>query len=127
MKLISLIKNNQQVLILAIGYLLTAALGFGIGRVSSLDLKTPEIRVEEVFAAPLNNTQNLTTTQSNAEANNPVNVSNSCNGQIKGNISSKGERIYHMPGGSFYDRTAAEMCFATETEAQSAGFRKSGK
>ncbi len=44
--------------------------------------------------------------------------------KIKGNISGK-NKIYHVPGGSFYERTQAEVCFATEKEAQSAGFRKS--
>lgn len=44
---------------------------------------------------------------------------------IKGNISSKGEKIYHVPGGAFYDKTNAEQWFTTEAEAQAAGFRKS--
>lgn len=51
------------------------------------------------------------------------------NCMVKGNISSGG-KIYHVPGGSFYDRTiidpqAGERWFCTETEAQSAGWRKS--
>jgi cell division protein FtsN len=46
--------------------------------------------------------------------------------QIKGNISSK-SKIYHMPGGAFYDRTQAEQCFATEAEAIAAGFKKSSR
>ncbi len=45
---------------------------------------------------------------------------------IKGNVSSSG-LIYHVPGGSFYDRTNPEMCFNTEAEAQAAGFRKSSR
>jgi micrococcal nuclease len=44
---------------------------------------------------------------------------------IKGNINTKGERIYHVPGGAFYGRTKPERCFATEDEAQREGFRKS--
>lgn len=46
---------------------------------------------------------------------------------IKGNISSKGEKIYHVPGGQFYESTKAEKWFKTELEAQKAGFRKSKK
>lgn len=46
-----------------------------------------------------------------------------CN--IKGNISSSGEKIYHMPGQAFYDKTDAEETFCTESEAQAAGYRKS--
>lgn len=49
---------------------------------------------------------------------------------IKGNISSSGEKIYHVPGGAYYDKTiidtsAGERWFCTEAEAVSAGWRKS--
>jgi len=51
---------------------------------------------------------------------------------IKGNISSKGEKIYHVPGGQFYDRTVidtskGEKWFCSEVEAQAAGWRRSSK
>lgn len=46
-------------------------------------------------------------------------------GLIKGNISSTGEKIYHVPGGAYYDKTVAEEWFYTEEEAQAAGYRKS--
>lgn len=46
-------------------------------------------------------------------------------GLIKGNINSSGEKIYHVPGGQFYDKTDAEQWFSTEQEAQAAGYRKS--
>ena len=45
---------------------------------------------------------------------------------IKGNVSGS-NKTYHVPGGSFYDRTTPEMCFATEAEAQAAGFTKSSR
>lgn len=48
------------------------------------------------------------------------------NCQVKGNISAK-EKIYHVKGGSFYDRVKAEQCFNTEAEAKAAGFRKSSR
>lgn len=41
---------------------------------------------------------------------------------IKGNASSM---IYHMPYGSYYSRTNPEQCFATESAAKAAGYRKS--
>jgi endonuclease YncB( thermonuclease family) len=49
---------------------------------------------------------------------------------IKGNISSKGERIYHLPGGEYYDATVidtakGERWFCTEAEAVAAGWRRS--
>lgn len=44
---------------------------------------------------------------------------------IKGNINSKGEKIYHVPGGQFYNKTKPEYCFCTEQDARNAGFRPS--
>lgn len=49
---------------------------------------------------------------------------------IKGNINSSGERIYHMPGQRYYDKTVigtskSERWFCTEDEAIAAGWRKS--
>lgn len=48
-------------------------------------------------------------------------------GKIKGNINSQGEKIYHVPGGAYYDITEAEEYFDTEEEAQAAGYRKSSR
>jgi hypothetical protein len=50
--------------------------------------------------------------------------------KTKGNIANSGERIYHLPGGAFYDRTkidqsAGERWFCSEQEAQVAGWRRS--
>lgn len=49
---------------------------------------------------------------------------------IKGNVNSSGERIYHMPDGQFYDRTdikpeEGDRWFCTIGEAEAAGFRQS--
>ncbi|KGP71780.1 hypothetical protein [Pontibacillus yanchengensis] len=44
---------------------------------------------------------------------------------IKGNRNSRGDRIYHMPGGQFYERVTAVETFETEEEAQQKGYRRS--
>ena len=49
---------------------------------------------------------------------------------IKGNISSSGDKIYHLPGQKYYSKTVisdskGERWFCTEEEAQGAGWRKS--
>ncbi|OZM56286.1 nuclease [Lottiidibacillus patelloidae] len=46
-----------------------------------------------------------------------------CN--IKGNINSKGDKIYHLPSGAYYKQTIAEEMFCSEDKAEKAGFRKS--
>lgn len=48
--------------------------------------------------------------------------------RIKGNISAKGERIYHLPGQAFYERTGirtaqGERWFCSEAQARASGWR----
>ena len=55
-------------------------------------------------------------------------AANSC--QIKGNINRSGDRIYHVPGGRYYDQTKideanGERWFCSEDEAAKAGWRRS--
>ena len=52
------------------------------------------------------------------------------NCEIKGNISQKREKIYHLPGQQYYDKTVispdkSERWFCTEQEARANGWRKS--
>jgi hypothetical protein len=61
-------------------------------------------------------------------AANPEQAGSRC--QIKGNISSKGERLYHMPSSEFYGRTQisarkGERWVCTEQEARAVGWRRS--
>ena len=46
---------------------------------------------------------------------------------IKGNFTTyTGERcIYHIPGGSYYQKTKPERCYLTEEEAKQGGCRRS--
>lgn len=54
--------------------------------------------------------------------------SRACN--IKGNVSTRGERIYHVPGQRYYYETRisashGERWFCSEEEARAAGWRRS--
>ena len=49
---------------------------------------------------------------------------------IKGNIGKNGTRIYHVPGGRYYEQTRintskGERWFCTESDARAAGWRRS--
>jgi endonuclease YncB( thermonuclease family) len=62
-----------------------------------------------------------------AKRTQPVQTNGDCN--IKGNISAKGVRIYHIPGQEFYSRTRineakGERWFCSEAAARAAGWRK---
>jgi hypothetical protein len=51
-----------------------------------------------------------------------------CN--IKGNVSTRGEKIYHVPGQKYYNETRisashGERWFCSEEEARAAGWRRS--
>lgn len=54
-------------------------------------------------------------------------ISSCPNPQIKGNINSKGDKIYHVPGGAQYEQTKPEETFCTEEEAIAAGYRKANR
>ena len=54
--------------------------------------------------------------------------SDTCN--IKGNVNTQGERIYHVPGQNYYDAAginerAGERWFCSEAEARASGWRRS--
>ena len=118
MNLKTLVKNHQQKIVLAVGFVLVTVIGFGLGRMTVSVTETPEIRVEEVFTLPDNYTPNISGIQSEAK----IIQEEKCQDKIKGSSS----LIYHVPGGAFYDRTTNPLlCFDTEAEAQSAGFRPS--
>ncbi|MEK4228518.1 thermonuclease family protein [Solibacillus sp. FSL H8-0538] len=60
--------------------------------------------------------------QSKVDEDNLNNTSSNSSCEIKGNINSKGNKIYHMPGQRDYENTVAEEMFCTEEEAEAAGF-----
>ena len=75
---------------------------------------------------PTNNTQNGGTPP---ESSTPT-ITDCSSPSIKGNISSSGEKIYHVPGGQYYavtqiDASKGEKWFCTEDEARAAGWRRS--
>mgnify|MGYP003412985901 FL=1 len=63
------------------------------------------------------------TTNKSKETNDESSLTDDNSCIIKGNINSKGNKIYHMPGQRDYDKTVAEEMFCTEQEAQAAGFK----
>lgn len=66
-------------------------------------------------------TQNSSTTKLPATTTTGAVDPNNC--YIKGSKS----KTYHMPGGSFYERTNPAACFNSEEEAVAAGYKKSSR
>ncbi|WP_451919116.1 sunset domain-containing protein [Thermoanaerobacter ethanolicus] len=48
-------------------------------------------------------------------------VHSSSRGLIKGNINSKGEKIYHIPGDPWYNKTKAEVWFKKKQKHKQQG------
>jgi hypothetical protein len=46
---------------------------------------------------------------------------------IKANVNSKGKKIYHIPGGMFYNQVQAVEYFKSEEEAIQSGYSKSSR
>jgi len=121
--------KNQEKLALIVGYILVAVLAFGLGRISKFPKANHNLEVLELGnSSNFNSNPNIqgaqTINSNSSEVLTPVD--GQCGGKIKGNIGSSG-KIYHVPGGAFYDRTDAEECFATEADAVTAGFRRSSR
>lgn len=75
---------------------------------------------QEASAKANSNTVETPATTTPATAAGTVDKSN-C--YIKGSKS----KLYHVPGGSFYERTNPAACFNSEEEAQAAGYTKSSR
>lgn len=72
---------------------------------------------------------NVATFFQSSQNDGPGRTSPSRDCQIKGNVSSNGQKIFHVPGGRYFEGVKiepqkGEAYFCTESEAQSAGFRR---
>ena len=117
-----IIKTHQQKIVLVAGYVLVAALAFGLGRLTTFKYSVPDIRVDQAFNLPSNYSPPAADLQPVVPAQS-ASQKLDCSGKI---IGSSGF-VYHLPSGAFYKRTTPVRCFTTEAEAQAAGFRKSSR
>lgn len=122
------INENKEKIVLAICFMLIFLVGFGTGRYDKA-LRRDKIKSQNYYSTK----ESVQPPKQEggegqvAAAQVQQNASSSVSCLIKGNISSKGKKIYHLPGGAFYERTNPEQCFATEAQAQAAGFVKSSR
>jgi hypothetical protein len=127
-KIKDFLETRKQTLLYCLIVVLIFIVGFGAGRSGGDNKKSQNISNY--------NTKETTKPIENKEADAPIptitetkienpavtNQAGECK-TIKGSKS----KIYHLPGGVFYDRTKAFTCFASESEAQVAGYRKSSR
>lgn len=111
------LSENEDKIILFIGFALVAFLSFGAGKIS--EISQPEKQI--VFKDSTN--CQISPGLSPSPGNPATPGSTMETGKIIGNKNSK---IYHLPGGASYEKIspANRAYFATEEDAQKAGYRK---
>ena len=116
---------NEKTILTVAAFASVFLLGFFTGKVDSFDDTPATITIEK---SPVQSTIFKDIPQGGTMSGQVAGAATGdcATGQIKGNISSS-DKVYHLPGGSFYNRTTAEQCFNSEAEAQAAGFRKSSR
>lgn len=129
-------KENKRKCVYGVCFALVFLIGFGAG---SFDKELQKAKVK--LKSPVNYTtkpsQNQATVVTPVGAPGEGNVAaaapevkgdiTDANCPIKGNINTKGNKIYHIQGGAFYKITKPEQCFQIEAAASAAGFVKSSR
>lgn len=119
-------EENKNKFILAVCFVLVFFVGFGTGRYNK-EIQNSKSKTQSNYNKN-SNTNPDKPKQPVGESKTPAvlpasTTTPSC--VIKGNISTKGEKIYHILGGAFYNLVKPEQCFTTEQDAVNAGYRKS--
>ncbi len=122
--------NSQKLRLWAVIVAVQAAsFGMGMYTAKTYWVKPVQNQIQLDYSTEQAKSQNANINDEPKPTVNPVDSINldpaNCSA-IKGNVSGN-NKTYHVPGGSFYDRTTPEMCFSTEAEAQAAGFNKSSR
>ncbi|HEX3099785.1 MAG TPA: hypothetical protein VHQ41_02315 [Patescibacteria group bacterium] len=102
--------------------------GFGTGRVSHNGSGSATTK-RSLTNYTTNTSKTKTDAQNTNTATKPAATSKTTTSVDPNNCYIKGSKskIYHVPGGSFYERTNPAACFASEQEAQAAGYTKSSR
>lgn len=137
-KLKKFIKEHKKEIVYGTAFVLVFIIGFGSGRAGSeLTKKRSSQNNYSNYNTQLN-TPAKTSPGAEAEigtapakpaaavaASAKAATASEC--PVKGNIGSGGTKIYHVKGGAFYTRVSPEQCFNTESEAVTAGYKKSSR
>lgn len=125
-------KSNQKVLVLIFGFVVVFLVGFGVGSFVKPSKQKNTKTYTNNTTNPVNKPEVLGESkvtdkppEQNAATSTKPSQASEC--IVKGNLGSGGTKIYHVKGGSFYNRVKPEMCFKTPKEAEDAGFVKSSR
>lgn len=135
-KLKALVSERKAQIATVVACAVMFIVGFGTGKATKPEKATeysnytpnaltkpgePQGIEETLPTAPTTSTPNLPRADEKQITGKPFDPNQPC--IIKGNISGS-NKIYHIKGGSSYEKTVPEQCFDTEAQAEAAGFRK---
>lgn len=121
--------ENRPKIVIGICFVLVFIIGFGTGKYDkeSMSRRTKAINNQKYYNTdssikPKSNTTGETTSEKKV-----LSASTTTQCLIKGNISTKDKKIYHIPKGAFYNIVKPEQCFDSEEQAKAAGYVKSSR
>ncbi len=116
-------KENKQKIIYGFCFVLVFVIGFGTGR---FDRDYQKTRTQPQSYYTTKSAAGKAAAGGGGEAAKVLGTTTDPQSPcpVKGN---PGSKIYHLPGGAFYDTLKSPQCFQSEAQAQAAGYRKSGR
>ena len=121
----SYFSENRHLIFAVLGIAVGFVFGFRVANKHqplALKYNTPIIPYEQTLKSTKAETESQETPSQKNSGDGNVNSQKDC--LIKGNSNSK---IYHIPGGAFYERMKTPECFESEEAAKKAGYRRSGR
>lgn len=122
-----LLEKAKPMAIASVCFVAVFTAGFGVGKSSSTEDTTGATKRSLNYTTSEqgnSNTKGNDKTQQKPTTTTPTTAPvDKSNCYIKGSKS----KLYHVPGGSFYERTNPAACFNSEEEAQAAGYSKSSR
>lgn len=127
-------KEHKKEITVGVCFALIFFVGFGTGRYDK-EAQSAKRKAQSNYSKSSNNQQKADADNQNVQDQGQVagdtaeGFAPAADGKcpVKGNINTKGKRIYHVSTGAFYNQTKPERCFNTEAEARKAGFVKSSR
>lgn len=120
-------KDNKNKIVVLLSLVLMFIVGFGAGRYER-ELRRDRLQTNYTTnKAPKETVTKTPMAEAGAVKGTTTDVQKQTGCIIKGNISTAGKKVYHVPGGSYYKIVKPEQCFNTEAEAKTSGFVKSAR
>ncbi len=120
-------KENKNKVVLVACFIVVFLVGFGTGRYERGSRRDTYKPLSNYTTQSIKKPQGAPAAEADVAGVTTTTLPSLINCVVKGNISAKGKKVYHVVGGAFYKIVKPEQCFKTEAEAVTAGFVKSSR